>query len=147
MARTSWTGPLAVGDKPAGASGGPNVGFVVLSQSKTINFDNTLVQNATFKLPRGSQILQIIEDVTVAYNSATSATLTVGTAPAGTQYASGTDVKTVGRKSLTPTAAQLSAAADIGGNTDVVATVTSVGQPTAGQVVVTLLYVQKSSDD
>jgi hypothetical protein len=147
MAQTNLTGPLALGDKAAGATGGPNTGFVVLSQSQTINFDATLVQNATFRLPRGSQIIGIFEDVTVAFNSATSAGLTVGTASAGTQYASSSDAKTTGRKALTLTAAQLTAMADIGNNLDVVATVTSVGQPTAGQVVVTVQYVQKRSDD
>ena len=147
MAQTNFSGPLVSGDKPAGATGGPNTGFVVLSQTQTINFDATLVQNATFRLPRGSQILNIYKDVTVAYNSATSASLTVGTASAGTQYVGSVDVKTTGRKNPTLTAAQLLAASDIGNNLDVVATVTSVGQPTAGQVIVTILYVQKRSDD
>lgn len=147
MAQTNFSGPLVSGDKPAGAPGGPNTGFVLLSQSQTINFDNTLVQNATFRLPRGSQITQVFKDCTVAFNSATSASLTVGTASAGTQYAPGSDVKTTGRKAPTITAAQLLAMSNIGNNLDVVATVTSVGQPTAGQVIVTLVYAQRSSDD
>jgi len=142
MARTTWSGPLASGDKDAGVSGGSNIGLVVLSQTATISFDATLVQSTTFNLPVGSQILNIVPDVLTAYNSASSATLTVGTAAAGTQYAGSVNAKTAGRAAPTFSAAQLLAMSDIGTNTSVVATVTSVGQPTAGSVVVTLTYVQ-----
>ena len=147
MAQTTWSGPLASGDRPAGTSGGSNVGLAVLSQTALINFDATLVQNATFQLPRASHIVQIIPDVLTAFNSATSATLSVGTASGGTQYVSGVDAKTAGRAAPTLTAAQLAAMDDIGTDRSVVATVTSVGQPTAGLVRVTILYVQTTSDD
>jgi hypothetical protein len=147
MAQTAWTGPLASGDKPAGAPGGPNVGLAVLSQTQTITFDAELVQDVSFNLPRGSQILAIYKDVTAAFTGTTTSSLTVGTASGGTQYASGSSVTTVGRKNPTLTAAQLTAMADIGNNTEVVATVTSDVAPTAGTAVITLLYVQKTSDD
>ena len=142
MAQTTWSGPLASGDKAAGVSGGSNIGLVVLSQTATISFDATLVQSATFNLPVNSQILNIVPDVLTAYDSASSATLTVGTAAAGTQYAGSVNAKTAGRAAPTFSAAQLLAMKSIGTNTSVVATVTSVGQPTAGSVVVTLTYVQ-----
>lgn len=142
MSQTTWSGPLASGDKAAGVSGGSNIGLVVLSQTATINYDATLVQSVTFNLPAESQILDIVPDVLTAYNSASSATLTVGTAAAGTQYAGSVNAKTAGRAAPTFSAAQLLAMSDIGTNTSVVATVTSVGQPTAGSVVVTLTYVQ-----
>ena len=142
MAQTTFSGPLASGDKDAGVSGGSNIGLAVLSQTMLINFDATLVQSGTINLPVNSQIVTILCDVLTAYNSATSATLTVGTAAAGTQYASGVNAKTAGRTTPTFTAAQLAAMDDIGSTTPVVATVTSVGQPTAGQVRVTVNYVQ-----
>jgi hypothetical protein len=50
-----------------------------------------------------------------------------------------------GRIAATFTAAQLAAMANTGSNGPVVATVTSVGQPTAGQVRVTIQYVQTAS--
>ena len=138
---TYVTGPLRTGTGlDTTAAGG---GEVVLSQTALITFNATLVQNATFTLPAGAQILQINADVLTAFNSATSATLTVGTAAAGTQYVGGVSAKTAGRAAPTLSAAQLAAMADIGTTTSVVATVTSVGQPTAGQVRVTILYVQK----
>ncbi len=142
MAQTDFTGPLASGDRPPGTPGGSNIGLVMLSQTVLINRDATLVQSATINLPVNSQIVNIACDVLTAYDSATSATLTVGTAAGGTQYASGVNAKTAGRVFPTFTAAQLTAMANIGATAPVVATVTSAGQPTVGQVRVTVNYVQ-----
>jgi hypothetical protein len=147
MSQTTWSGPLASGDRNAGESGGPNIGLVTLSQTALINFDATLVQNATFNIPASSQIVDFYVDVLTAYDSATSATLSAGTASGGTQYLSGVSVKTAARRSNGFSAAQLAAMDDVGANRAVVATVTSVGQPTAGQVRVTMLYVQTTADD
>jgi hypothetical protein len=147
MAQTTWSGPLASGDRNAGESGGPNLGFVALSQTALINFDATLVQNATFNVPAGTQLVDYYVDVLTAYDSATSATLSAGTSSGGTQYLSAISVKTAGRRSNAFSAAQLAAMDDVGTNRQVVVTVTSVGQPTAGQVRVTMLYVQTAADD
>ena len=147
MSQTTFSGPLASGDINAGKAGGPNLGLAVLSQTVLIDFDTTLVQNATVYLPYGSQIVQTIVDVLTQYNSATSATVSVGTSSGATTYASGANAKTGVRVLPTQTAAQLAAMDDIGTSGTVVATVTSVGQPTAGQVRVTYLYVQKTAND
>ena len=142
MAQTDFTGPLASGDRLPGDPRGANVGLAVLSQTVLVTRDATLVQSATINLPVNSQIVNIVCDVFTAYDSATSTTLTVGTAAAGTQYASGVNARTAGRTIPTFTAAQLAAMDDIGSTTTVVATATSVGQPSAGQVRVTVQYVQ-----
>ena len=147
MSQTTWSGPLASGDRNAGESGGPNIGLVTLSQTVLINFDATLVQNATFNIPASSQIVDFYVDVLTAYDSATSAVLSAGTASGGTQYLSAVSVKTAARRPNAFSAAQLAAMDDVGSNRSVVATVTSVGQPTAGQVRVTMLYVQTTADD
>lgn len=147
MAQTTWSGPLASGDRNAGESGGPNIGLVALSQTALINFDATLVQNATFNIPAGSQIVDFYVDVLTVYNSATSATVSAGTASGGTEYLSAISAKTAARRPNAFSAAQLAAMDDVGSNRTVVATVTSVGQPTAGQVRVTMLYVQTTADD
>jgi hypothetical protein len=147
MSQTTWSGPLASGDRNAGESGGPNIGFVTLSQTALIDFDATLVQDATFNIPASSQIVDFYVDVLTAYDSATSATLSAGTASGGTQYLSAVSVKTAARRPNGFSAAQLAAMDDVGSNRTVVATVTSVGQPTAGQVRVTMLYVQTTADD
>lgn len=147
MSQTTWSGPLASGDINAGKAGGPNIGLAMLSQTVLINFDATLVQNGTVLLPANSQLIEVYADTITPYNSATSATLTVGTAAAGTQYVTSVNAKTGGRNATTHTAAQVGAMANIGNNTSVVATITSVGQPTAGQVRVTYMYVQKTAND
>ena len=145
MAQTNFSGPLVSGDRPAGASGGPNVGFAVLSQTMLIDRDATLVQSATVNLPYKSQILNILCDMLTQYDSATSATVSVGTTAGGTTYASGVNAKTGVRVTPTFTAAQLAAMASTNSTGPVVATVTSVGQPTVGQVRVTVNYVQTAS--
>lgn len=142
MSQTTWSGPLASGDKAAGISGGPNIGLVQLTQTATINVDNTLVQNASFNLPKNSVINDVTIDATTAYDSATSATFSVGTSSGDTSYVNGVSVKTAGRRAQGYSGAQLAAMSNIGSNTAVVATVTSVGQPTAGQVFVTITYTQ-----
>jgi hypothetical protein len=147
MSQTTWSGPLQSGDKPAGAPGGPNIGQVFLSQTFVVNYDATLVQTGSIIMPANSQIVEIYADVLTAYNSATSATLTVGSAAAGTQYVTSVNAKTGGRNTTTHTAAQCAAMANIGTNTTLYGTVTSVGQPTAGQVRVTIQYVQTTSQD
>lgn len=141
MPTTNFGSALKTG---SGIGDGADSGFVVLAKSANIVFDATLVQSATFTVPPGSQLLDIQIDTTTAFNSATSATLTVGTAAAGTQYVTGVDVKTTGREANVTTTAQAAAMADVGTNTSVVATVTSVGQPTAGQARVTIFYSQKT---
>ena len=137
---TYMTGPIQTGtglDKT-----GQDTGTVVLSKTAVINFDATLVQNATFTLPADAQIVDFYVDVLTAYDSATSATLSAGTTSGGTQYLSAISTKTAGRRSNGFSAAQLAAMDDIDTNTTLVATVTSVGQSTAGQTRVTVLYVQ-----
>lgn len=147
MSQTTWSGPLASGDRNAGESGGPNIGLVTLSQTALIDFNATLVQNATFNIPVSSQIVDFYVDVLTAYDSATSALVSAGTASGGTQYLSAVSAKTAARRPNAFSAAQLAAMDNVGTNRTVVATVTSVGQPTAGQVRVTMLYVQTTADD
>lgn len=138
---TYMTGPLELGTGLD--NNGADTGYVVQSQTALINVDADLVQDATFKLPANAQIVDFYVDVLTAYDSATSATLSAGLTSGGTEYLSGINAKTAARRPNAYSAAQLAAMDDIGTNTTLVATVTSVGQPTAGQVRVTVLYAQK----
>jgi hypothetical protein len=142
MAVTHFAGPLQSGPIQAGGSAAANVGTAVLAQTGTITQNSTSAVSLTVTLPSGAQITNIIVDVLTAFNSATTAVLTVGTAAAGTQYVTSVDAKTAGRASITHTAAQLLAMSNIGTNTSVVATVTPTGATSAGLVRVTVLYVQ-----
>lgn len=135
------TGPFQLGTGLDAT--GTDTGYVTQTQSTTVGFDATLVQNVTVKVPANAQIVDFYVDVLTAYDSATSATLSAGRTSGGTELLSGISVKTTGRRSNSLTATQLTNMANVGTNTSIVFTVTSVGQPTAGSVRVTVLYAQK----
>jgi hypothetical protein len=143
---TQFAGPLIVGPSqyPDANGGRGNAGYGQLSQSQVINQNGANNVSVTFRLPPNSQITNIFRDTDVAWDSATSASLTVGTAALGTQYAAALDVKTnaAPRAVYAPTTAQLTAIGNIGNNTDVVATVAVVGATSAGRTRVTVEYVQ-----
>jgi hypothetical protein len=153
MGATHFSGPVIAGDLQQGDVGGPNQGLVKLSQFLNIPFDATLVQSVTINIPAGSRVTSFDVDVLTAFNSATSATLSAGKTAGGTEYMSGVNVKAAtGRIAPTHTAAQLAAMsgqsvlgapAPIAAPAPIVLTVTSVGQPTAGYVAVTVSYVQQ----
>ena len=125
-------------------------GFVVMMQTSTVTTvaAGTAV-SVTEVIPASSQILNIFIDQTVdevvGGGTATSIAATVGTAAAGTQYVSSTNVFAGGRAALTFTAAQLSAMADVGTNTNVVLTIAPNGtiSTTQGVYRFTVVYAQK----
>jgi len=125
-------------------------GYVVLSQSVSVTTvaAGTAV-NGTITLPASSQIInfwldQVVNEV-VGGGTATAINATIGTAAAGTQYLSATDVISGGRASLSFTAAQLLAMSDIGTNTSVVLTIDPNGtiSTTQGVYNLTVVYAQK----
>ncbi len=161
MSDSTFSGPLKAGPQKdvTGVSTDPyNQGFARLQQSVNIAFNTSnslsgsLVQAILINVPPGSRIDSVVPDVLTAYNSGTSATLSVGTTNGGTDYVSGVDVKTsTGRKTPTYTAAQLAAmsgqsvtgtVAAIAAPGNVYITITSVGAPTAGYVTVAINYTQ-----
>jgi len=145
MSETAFSGPVATftHDLDGSSSGYSDKGWCVMSQVGTITQNSTTAVSYTFYLPQGSQIVDIIADEAVAYDSATSATLSVGKTAGGTEYASGVNAKTGGRVRPTFTATQVGNMANIGTSAAVVATITVVGATTVGTVYVTVLYVQK----
>ncbi len=150
MGATHFSGPVVSGTLQQGETNGPNQGFAVLTQSTSITQNSTTAVSSTLYIPAGSEIIDFNIDVLTAFNSATSATLTIGTAAAGTQYVGSIDAKTAGRAAITYTAAQLAAMNGVSvlgvaapTTAPVVITVTPVGATSAGYVVVTVLYVQQ----
>ena len=77
----------------------PLVGYNEMLSS---DFGTAAVQNVVV-LPEGSLVIRAFVLVTTAYNSATTATLSVGDAVTPARYGAGIDLKTTGRKALTPT--------------------------------------------
>jgi len=125
-------------------------GFVVVSQTVTATTvaAGTAV-TATEVLPASSQIINIFIDQVVneavGGGTATAINATLGTAAAGTQYLSATDVIGGGRAALTFTAAQLLAMSDIGSNTTLYFTIAPNGtiSTTQGVYRLTVVYAQK----
>jgi hypothetical protein len=125
-------------------------GFVVVSQTTTVTTAAAgTATSATLTLPASSQIIDFVADMVVneavGAGTATTIPMTIGTAAAGTQYVSSTDVFAGGRIALTFTAAQLTAMSDIGSNTDVVVTLDPNGTivTTQGVIRLTVVYAQK----
>lgn len=141
---TAFAGPVVSGNRGGAdaASGlGQNQGLALLTQQVTLNANAGSAVSATVYVPKHSVLVDIIVDTPTAWNSATSDTLSVGTAAAGTQYASGVDVKAgAARQRPTFTTAQLANMLDA--SDAIVATVTPVGSAAAGQTVVTYVYAQ-----
>jgi hypothetical protein len=143
---TSFAGPLIVGPRQNTDNAGPsNAGLVVLTQVLTLTQNGANNVSGTFTIPEHCSILGFIVDRRVAFDSATSAGLTIGIAALGTEYASSIDVKAAAGRTqapVSPTAAQMLAAEDTGTNKSVVATIAVVGATTAGTVTITMQYVQ-----
>jgi hypothetical protein len=125
-------------------------GFVVMTQTTTVTTAAAgTATSATLTLPASSQIISFFADMVVneavGGGTATAIAMTVGTAAAGTQYVSSTDVFAGGRIALTFTAAQLLAMSDIGSNTSVVVTLDPDGtiSTTQGVIRLTVVYAQK----
>ncbi len=148
------TSPWASGTKPVvGESQSPNLGIAQLCQFASIPFNTTLKSEVELFLPPGAYVSAFDIDVLTAFNSGTSATFSAGITSGGTTYVSGVDCKaSTGRIAPTYTAAQLAAMSNQGLTgaasptvSPLFLTITSVGQPTAGYVQVTVKYVQLST--
>jgi hypothetical protein len=140
---SAFAGPVVSGPRSnTNVAGQPaNQGLAILMQEVVLNFNGTNAVSDTIYVPKHSVLIDIIVDTITAWNSATSDTLSVGTAAAGTQYASGVDVKAgAARQRPTFTTTQLGNMQDA--SNAVVATITPVGSASAGQTVVTLVYAQ-----
>jgi len=125
-------------------------GFAVLMQTTTVttNADGT-ASSTSVTIPAGSQIVNFfidqVQNETVGGGTATAINATIGTAAAGTQYLSATDVIGGGRAALSFTAAQLAAMANVGTSTGVYLTVDPNGTiaTTQGIYRFTVVYASK----
>lgn len=145
---TQFAGPLISGPRQYADNDGPaNTGLAVLSQTMTLTQNSTADVSGTFTIPEHCQILDFLVDNQIVWNAAVSASLTIGTAALGTQYATGMDVKAAVARfvaPVSPTAAQLAALKDTGTNKSVVVTVTpAAGATSTGTTHITMRYVQK----
>lgn len=146
MGATTFSGPVRAGNRRGSDS---NVGNVVLAQTyDSGDLDGTGTGNidsgVVMRIPAGSQIVDIIVDQTEAASGGTT-TVSVGTAAGGAQLMAAVATTAGGRFRGTATAAtqaawQISASADAEVH---VRNVVASGALTAGQFVVTILYIQR----
>lgn len=143
MSLTAFSGPVGTFTQQNDGTNHSDLGLAVLSQAVTLtqNGADTNV-NAVLYLPQNAQILDFLIDDLTQWDSATSATLSIGTAAAGTQYVGSINTKTAGRQAPTYSSAQLTAMSNITTHVGVFITVTVVGATTAGITEVTVRYVQ-----
>lgn len=145
---TFFTGPLLTG--PGIEENSPATGTVLEVQTTTVTTAaDGSATSSTLTLPANAQIVDYFVDTmvtpVVGGGSATTVPVTVGTAAAGTQYMSSTNMVTGGRAAPTLTTAQLAAMANIGTSTSMVITADPNGtvSTTQGVYRLTAVYRQR----
>lgn len=128
-----------------------NVGYAVFTQTAVVTTAAAgTATSATITIPAGAQIISYfvdgIVDAVVGAGTATAVAVTVGTAAAGTQYMTSTNLVAGGRATTAITTAQAAAMDDVGSNTSVVITADPDGtiSTTQGQYRLTVNYAPKS---
>lgn len=149
MAFTTFSGPIRSGTVREGS--GRNTGLAVLAQSyNSGNLTGTVVGNVdaqAFKIPQGSQIVDITVDQIVAATAGTT-TVSVGSTSGGAELMAAVATTAGGRFRGVATAAtqaawQTSTSAD---TTVYVRVAVGTATLTAGQFIVTVSYVQRASN-
>lgn len=143
---TYFEGAVKSGSSPSEYT---NVGYAVFCQTTLLNFtaeagggsDNV---DGSITIPTGAQIHNINVDTLTAWDSVTSASLTIGTTAGGAEFYDATDVKSAGREATALSTADLALWDDVGSTNTLNIRVAQVGNTTAGQVRVTVLYSPKS---
>jgi hypothetical protein len=139
---TTFKGPVkSYGTVKEGT--GNDVGGMVLSQSVKLQAATAATVEDSIYLPAGAQVIDIVYDNIVLW-TATTAGLTIGSASAGTQYVSSTDVKAnAGKTRPATTVAQALALENLITSTTVnrvYVTVASTGANAVGTTRVTINY-------
>jgi len=150
MGTTTFSGPVKAGTirETTGTTVGSditNVGFVEMSQSKSITLSGASANTTVGVIPANSQITDVTMDVIIAGDDTNAATLSVGTSANGTAMIAATTAKTIARTQ--PIAATLAALADVGTtDSNVVAQFTATdGDGTVGEGIVTVSYLQNNN--
>lgn len=149
MAFSTFSGPLRSGTVKEGS--GRNTGLAVLAQSyNSGDLTGDVVGNVdalAFKIPQGSQIVDITVDQIVAATAGTT-TVSVGSTSGGAELMAAVATTAGGRFRGTATAAtqaawQTSTSAD---TSVYVRVAVGTATLTAGQFIVTVSYVQRASN-
>ena len=156
MSFSTFSGPIRSGTQRYNP--GRNTGLALLTQSATINMSGVALTSAApaqslFTLPAGSKILWFRVEKTVAMtgNSVSNCGLIIGNAADDNQYLESVNIATALGVAVQATvdAGMQSDDCNNIGTSDVALTATftaATGNPTAGQVVITAVYIQRGSD-
>jgi hypothetical protein len=146
MAQTTFSGPVKAGNifNTTGTTVGTNVanvGFAVMGQSALIDIIGATSNNQVVAtIPAGSQIVDVILNVTTVNNDTGTATVVVGTSADADAFIPSTSVKSLGT-----TRGTLDVEATDVGTTDIQVLVDFTaqnGDGTTGAATVTVLYLQ-----
>jgi hypothetical protein len=149
MATTTFSGPVKAGTikETTGTTVGTNVkntGSVLMAQSLVLDIIGaSALDQVVATIPAGSQIVDVILNVTTVNNDTGTATVAVGTSASATAFLPATTVKTA---ATTRGTLSTSVATDVG-TTDiqVLADFTAQnGNGSTGAATVTVLYIQSN---
>jgi hypothetical protein len=149
MAESNLRVPAAGGTgEPSGSPASGNFGFFELRQAVVLNANGNSAVSATLYVPNANpqyfpMVDSFVIDATTLFNAVTSATLTIGTTPGGSDLASGISVWTGApvRLAYIPTATQAVKWQNIGTNTVYFTITPAGGSNTQGKVTVYMYYV------
>ena len=158
MSFSTFSGPVRVGTERYNAA--ENTGLVTLSRTAYVNVSGVAltaapVAQALFNLPAGTKILNFVAEVlvTVAGNGVTQVGVQIGKAGTADAFAAsfntGTAVARVTQATMDTAISGKVAALDNIGTVDVPVTATftaTTGNPTSGQIAITVVYQQRTSD-
>jgi hypothetical protein len=147
MSFTTFSGPVRAGTVRDGAA--RNTGLAMLTQSYDSGNLTSAIGNYDYALgilPQGAQIVNILMDQVVVAGTGTM-TISVGSTSGGAELAAATNTSAGGRFTATTTATtQLAWQTSTSADTPVyVRIAVGTGTLTSGRVVVTVVYVQRSS--
>lgn len=124
---------------------GANTGLVVLSKSVAIPPTATSATTTIGTLPAGSQIIDFIVDTTTVFNQAT--TLIIGTASNDDEYlVATTTITSAARLDPSTVAANMTASCVNVGTSDVTLIAKTAGSASTGAATITVIYVQRADD-
>ena len=146
MATTTFTGPVKSGNilSTTGTTVGTNiknVGDIVLSQSGTINYDDTSATSLSFTIPANSQIVGIEYHVETLFASSSTTTIAVGISTDADNYVAASNV-TATATSVDCEPAAAGRWTDIGSSDQTVYGIAVTNSATAGVARVVVNYLQ-----
>lgn len=158
MSFSTFSGPVRAGTQRYGAA--ENTGLITLSRTAYVNVSGVAltaapVAQTLFTLPAGSKILNFIPEVlvTIAGNGVTQVAATLGKSGTADAFAAsfntGTAVARVSQATVDTAISGKVAALDNLGTADVPVTATftaTTGNPTSGQIAITVVYQQRADN-